>query len=98
MVSNNILETITKSLSWLVYLPRKVVLFAVRLYQHSFSPDHSEAGKKKYPFGYCKFTPTCSEYSYQAIEKYGVILGGFKALWRVARCNPCGRGGYDPLK
>jgi len=46
----------------------------------------------------CRFRPTCSDYSLQAIEKYGVIKGGLKSLWRVLRCNPFGRGGYDPLK
>ncbi|MFA4891624.1 MAG: membrane protein insertion efficiency factor YidD [Candidatus Gracilibacteria bacterium] len=79
-------------------MPRRVVLFVIRWYQRFFSPDHSEIGKKKYPFGYCRFTPTCSEYAYEAIEKYGVVWGGAKALWRVVRCNPCGKGGYDPVE
>lgn len=100
MVLSNILEIIIKILRllrWALFLPRRAVLFFVRLYQRDFSPDHSEMGKKKYPFGYCRFTPTCSEYAYKAIEKYGVIWGGIKALWRVVRCNPCGKGGYDPV-
>ncbi len=50
-----------------------------------------------FPYGYCRFTPTCSEYGYRAIEKYGIIKGGLKALWRVIRCNPFNRGGHDPL-
>ena len=46
----------------------------------------------------CKFYPTCSEYTKQAIEKYGVIKGIFLGLFRILRCNPFSKGGYDPLK
>lgn len=42
--------------------------------------------------------PTCSEYAYQAIEKYGVFKGGFISIKRILRCNPFCKGGYDPLK
>lgn len=76
---------------------KKFILRLILAYQRHFSPDHSVAGKAKYPFGYCKFTPSCSEYAYRAVEKYGVLYGGIKALWRVLRCNPCGRGGHDPV-
>ncbi|OGU85559.1 MAG: membrane protein insertion efficiency factor YidD, partial [Ignavibacteria bacterium RBG_16_35_7] len=44
----------------------------------------------------CRFYPTCSEYSIQALEKYGVIKGGAKTIWRILRCNPFNKGGYDP--
>ena len=46
----------------------------------------------------CRFTPTCSRYAIDAIEKYGVIKGGIMALWRILRCNPFSKGGYDPVK
>ena len=46
----------------------------------------------------CKFYPTCSEYTKQAIEKYGVIKGSILGLARIIRCNPFSKGGYDPLK
>ena len=46
----------------------------------------------------CKFYPTCSEYTKQAIEKYGVIKGVFLGIKRILRCNPFSKGGYDPLK
>ncbi len=46
----------------------------------------------------CRFYPTCSEYSIQAISKYGIFKGGIKAGFRVLRCNPLSKGGYDPLK
>ena len=46
----------------------------------------------------CKFYPTCSEYTKQAIEKYGAIKGLFLGIKRIFRCNPFSKGGYDPLK
>lgn len=46
----------------------------------------------------CKFYPTCSEYTKQAIQKYGVIKGCFLGIKRILRCNPFSKGGYDPLK
>ncbi len=45
----------------------------------------------------CRFVPTCSEYGYEAIAKYGIIRGGRLALWRLLRCNPVGGSGYDPV-
>ena len=46
----------------------------------------------------CKFYPTCSEYTKQAIEKYGAIKGCFLGVKRIIKCNPFSKGGYDPLK
>jgi hypothetical protein len=46
----------------------------------------------------CRFYPTCSEYGIEAITKYGVIKGGFMAAWRILRCNPLSKGGYDPVR
>ena len=45
----------------------------------------------------CKFIPTCSEYGIEAIEKYGALKGGFMTIWRILRCNPFSKGGYDPV-
>ena len=47
---------------------------------------------------HCKFYPTCSEYTKQAIEKYGVLKGSCLGIWRIFKCNPVSKGGYDPLK
>ncbi len=44
----------------------------------------------------CRYTPTCSQYAIDAIQYYGFWLGGIKAFWRILRCNPLSRGGYDP--
>lgn len=46
----------------------------------------------------CKFYPTCSEYTKQAIEKYGVWKGSLLGIYRICRCNPFSKGGYDPLR
>ncbi|MBQ2770441.1 MAG: membrane protein insertion efficiency factor YidD [Clostridia bacterium] len=45
----------------------------------------------------CRFTPTCSQYAIEAITKYGAWKGMALALWRILRCNPFCRGGYDPV-
>lgn len=47
---------------------------------------------------HCKFEPTCSEYTKQAIQKYGAVKGIFFGIKRILRCNPFSKGGYDPLK
>jgi len=45
----------------------------------------------------CKYIPTCSEYGIEAIEKYGTLKGGILTMWRILRCNPFSKGGYDPV-
>jgi len=76
---------------------RTTALIAIRIYQRTFSFDHG-IFKILYPDGFCRYNPTCSEYTYLAIEKYGVIRGGLKGIWRIVRCNPFSHGGNDPLK
>ena len=68
---------------------RKICILLICFYQKRISPmiGHN-----------CKYEPTCSEYTKQAIEKYGVIKGCGKGFWRILRCNPFSKGGYDPLK
>jgi uncharacterized protein len=68
-------------------LGKTLVLF-VRFYQGAISPLLSPA---------CRYTPTCSEYTAQAIEKYGSLHGGWLALKRLLRCGPWGGHGYDPV-
>lgn len=45
----------------------------------------------------CIYMPTCSQYAIEALQKYGVIKGGLLAVWRILRCNPFAKGGYDPV-
>jgi hypothetical protein len=65
------------------------MLAPIRFYRRMLS------GLKPVPT--CRFLPTCSEYAIEAIERRGVVIGGLKALWRILRCQPLCRGGYDPV-
>ena len=69
----------------------------IRLYQKTLSLDHGPM-RKLYPEGFCRFEPTCSQYTYEAIDKYGVIKGSWRGLKRICRCTPWAKGGADPVK
>ena len=73
------------------------MLLLIKCYQLTLSPDHGFF-KAFFPDGYCRFRPTCSEYGFEVIKKYGIIRGVPMAVLRVARCNPCSRGGHDPVR
>ncbi len=70
-------------------LPRLPFLALIRLYQMVISPA--------LPTGTCRFEPSCSHFSYQAIVKHGIIKGGALSIWRILRCQPLHPGGYDPV-
>ncbi|MFA7252932.1 MAG: membrane protein insertion efficiency factor YidD [Patescibacteria group bacterium] len=76
---------------------KKFLIFLIGIYQKTLSPDHSWL-RHRHPGGYCKFTPTCSEYAKEAILKKGVIYGMALSTWRVLRCNPWSKGGFDSIK
>jgi len=78
----------------LIKIPRRIVCGLIRIYQKTLSPDHG-LFKRFFPYGYCRYAPSCSEYGYKSIAKYGVIFGGLKTAWRVLRCNPWSKGGVD---
>ncbi len=78
------------------YYPRYLAVKILKVYQKTLSFDHG-IFKYLFPYGYCRFKPTCSDYAIQSLEKYGLIKGGFKAMWRVLRCNPWNKGGHDPV-
>lgn len=61
----------------------------IRFYQKNLSP--MKGGPT------CRFVPSCSEYAAEAIQRHGALCGGALALWRILRCNPFSRGGYDPV-
>lgn len=65
-----------------------VALKLIRFYKKVISPVLPSS---------CRFTPTCSEYMYEAIEVYGVLRGGRMGLWRIWRCQPMYPGGFDPV-
>ena len=67
---------------------RRGTLGLISFYQRYISPSRPPA---------CRFQPTCSHYGYEAIERHGVIRGVGLIAWRLLRCNPFNRGGYDPV-
>ena len=69
-------------------LPQRVVLLLLRAYKWALSPLLPPS---------CRYIPTCSEYAMEAVERYGAFRGGLMAAWRVLRCHPFVKGGYDPV-
>lgn len=67
---------------------KKWMIAMIRWYQKNISPTRPPQ---------CRFYPTCSQYGIEAIQEHGAIKGGFMTLWRILRCNPFSKGGYDPV-
>lgn len=69
-------------------IPKRIMLGMIRFYRRFISPMFPPC---------CRFTPTCSVYALEAIQKYGALKGGYLAVRRILRCNPFHPGGYDPV-
>ena len=67
---------------------KKILITMIRFYQRYVSPLKSTK---------CPYYPSCSNYGLEAVEKYGAFKGGILTLWRIIRCNPFSKGGYDPV-
>ena len=67
---------------------KQVLLWLIRFYREAISPRTPAM---------CKYIPTCSQYGLEAIERFGALKGGLMTIWRILRCNPWSRGGYDPV-
>lgn len=67
----------------------RVFLAPIRLYQRFLSPLKGQPS--------CRFSPTCSQYCVEAVREWGILIGSALTLWRVLRCNPFGKGGFDPV-
>ena len=78
---------IAKLCHWLGVALGLVVILPVKFYQIAIGPLLPKV---------CKYHPSCSEYFLQAVAKYGAVRGSCKGIWRICRCNPFVRGGYDP--
>ena len=70
------------------HLIQRLMLFCIEYYRLYISPRHP---------GCCRYSPTCSAYAKEAILRFGPLRGGGLALWRILRCNPFSKGGYDPV-
>ncbi len=68
---------------------KKVLISQIKFYRKYISPAKG--------ISTCKYYPTCSQYAMEAVEKYGALKGGAMAAYRVLRCNPFSKGGYDPV-
>ena len=68
---------------------KKIVLIIIKVYQKLISPMFPPS---------CRFYPTCSEYSYESIERHGIFKGGYHSIIRISKCHPFHPGGYDPVK
>ena len=71
---------------------KKISIFLIKGYKKFISPVFEHFGVK------CKYYPTCSEYTGQAIKKHGALKGSFMGAKRILKCNPFSKGGYDPVK
>ncbi|MEE1305405.1 MAG: membrane protein insertion efficiency factor YidD [Agathobacter sp.] len=67
---------------------KKIFVLLIKFYRKYLSPMKSTK---------CPYCPTCSTYGLEAIEKYGALKGGALTAWRIVRCNPFSKGGYDPV-
>jgi hypothetical protein len=67
---------------------KKILIFLIKFYRDFLSPLKPPS---------CRFVPTCSEYAWIAVERYGALKGGWMALRRILRCHPFHKGGYDPV-
>ncbi len=70
-------------------VPRAIAVSILRFYQHWISPAFGQR---------CRYYPSCSEYAVQAVQRFGILRGLVLAGWRLLRCNPFSRGGFDPVE
>jgi uncharacterized protein len=75
-------------MTWVRRLPRQALILVVRAYQVSLGPMLPSA---------CRYTPSCSAYAIEALERHGALRGGWMAARRIGRCHPFRPGGYDPV-
>lgn len=77
---------------------KKTTVKIIKIYQKTLSPDSGFLNKIGLTKNTCKFFPTCSEYTIQAVEKYGVLIGLYKGFCRILRCHPWQKNHIDLLK
>lgn len=67
---------------------KRPLIWLIQFYRKNISPNTKPS---------CKYYPTCSQYGLEAIERFGAFKGGLMTIWRIFRCNPFSKGGYDPV-
>ena len=78
----------SKGLSFLLLLPRNLVVLLLRIYRTVISPLYGDV---------CRYYPSCSAYGLQAVQEHGVLVGGFLTVRRILRCRPWAAGGIDDV-
>lgn len=76
---------------------KKIIIGAINLYQRTLSPDHGFF-KARHPHGFCRYYPSCSEYTKQAVTKFGPLEGLWVGFKRVLRCNPWAEPSVDVIE
>lgn len=82
--------------SRIVRIPSRIGQILIVIYQRTLSLDHGPLAKL-YPYQVCRFHPTCSEYGYEALGRFGLIKGSWLTLKRIFCCHPWSPGGNDPV-
>lgn len=86
--ADGMVEWMERFIAFAKSMPSKVALFAITFYRAAISPLFPSC---------CRFTPTCSEYGYVAVQRFGFCKGSWLAIKRICRCHPGNPGGYDPV-
>lgn len=73
---------------------KTIFIKIIKIYQKTLSPDHGPLSSR-FPSGFCRFHPSCSQYAVEVIEKYGSLKGLLLGFYRINRCNPWSKGGVD---
>ena len=84
------MKIVKRALGFISFILKVMILSLIRFYRVFLSP--------LLPQGKCRFTPTCSQYFLQAVEKYGPFKGSWLGIRRIMKCHPFHEGGYDPLE
>ena len=83
-----------KKIKLIRYSPSLLGQSLIRVYQLTLSPDHG-LFKARYPHGFCRYYPSCSQYAYEALGRHGLVKGTALSLWRIMRCNPWAQPSID---